>query len=301
MRKFRDLCVSEGWLKYECQKFQVNTPCSSPEMKIIPPWCIALMLVYAVLITSLGHIVKLIKNPGLATTLEERESAYTRINVLEDKDTRWLSFSNQPTYQSLMYRSPDRRDTLAAPYVLALAKRIESASPWQKILIIGLGGGSLPRYLRQKYPKAQITVSEIDPAVVEVAKEYFYFEPQNFELKLEDVRVTLKSAATIKYDIIVLDAYTNAHAPPHLCTVEFFQQTRDHLAPEGILLVNVSKPTPQFKTYLSNTLACVFGDVYFSSVINSYNNIAIASGVSHEVHHPHLSDDFSPIHHLLQP
>ena len=45
----------------------------------------------------------------------------------------------------------------------------------QSVLIIGLGGGTIPRVLRQVLPDTRIDVVEIDPAVVRVANRYFDF------------------------------------------------------------------------------------------------------------------------------
>ena len=48
----------------------------------------------------------------------------------------------------------------------------------QSVLIVGLGGGTIPRALRELLPETQIDVVEIDPAVVRVAQPLFRISPQ---------------------------------------------------------------------------------------------------------------------------
>ena len=110
----------------------------------------------------------------------------------------------------------------------------------KNILIIGLGGGILPRAVRKLCPTSQITISEIDPLVNEIAKKYFYFkEDSKMKVLINDGRVFLKTLPnTVNYDIIFFDAYTAISGlPSHMKTREFFLQLKCHLNPNGGLLI----------------------------------------------------------------
>jgi len=115
-----------------------------------------------------------------------------------------------------------------------------------KVLIIGLGTGSIPRYLRKNYPRMRIDAVEIDPVVVSVAKKYFHVrEDANYTIYTDDGREFLRK--TLKcYNIIFLDAYGPGDGgisrvedlPKQLATIEFFSLVKSRLADNGILVSN---------------------------------------------------------------
>jgi len=111
----------------------------------------------------------------------------------------------------------------------------------RNVLIIGLGGGTLPRALARIVPEAIIDSVEIDPAVVNVAKEYFGFEPGPAQrVFVEDGREYVRRAASEgrKYDIVMLDAFDVDYIPPHLLTVEFFREIKSILTENGLVVGN---------------------------------------------------------------
>lgn len=114
------------------------------------------------------------------------------------------------------------------------------------VLVIGLGAGSIPRYLRKQYPKMRIDAVEIDPVVVNVAKNYFFVtEDENYRVHTDDGRAFLENTKT-RYDIIFLDAYGPGDGtvsrvedlPKQLATVEFFKLAKDRLKSQGVLVSN---------------------------------------------------------------
>jgi spermidine synthase len=95
------------------------------------------------------------------------------------------------------------------------------------VLVVGLGGGTLPQFLRMAYPYARIDVAEIDPAVVRVAEDYFNLrQDERLRVDVGDVRAFVESAAPGSYYIIILDAYGVGTVPRHLTTVEFLRAGR---------------------------------------------------------------------------
>ena len=98
-----------------------------------------------------------------------------------------------------------------------------------KILIIGLGGGTLPSTLSRILPKAKIDTVEIDPAVVRVAQKYFNFRiTPAATVSEEDGRVFVKRAIRkgMKYDLIMLDAFDHDYIPEHLLTQGVSQRSK---------------------------------------------------------------------------
>ena len=131
----------------------------------------------------------------------------------------------------------------------------------ERILIIGLGGGTLPMALRDILPSAVIDTVEIDEAVVRVAKRFFDFaEDDQNRVYVQDARVFGKRAALRdeQYDLIVLDAFDGEYIPEHLMTVEFLSEMRDLLSDDGVLVANTFASSKLYD-YESATYAEAFG------------------------------------------
>jgi spermidine synthase len=134
----------------------------------------------------------------------------------------------------------------------------------QSILIVGLGGGTLPRALRQLLPNARIDVVEIDPAVVRVANRYFDFaETDKTHIIESDGRVYVKRALRTpqRYDLIMLDAFDHEYIPEHLLTQEFLQEVKSLLSPQGVLAANTFSSSRLYE-HESTTYESVFGKFF---------------------------------------
>jgi spermidine synthase len=201
--------------------------------------------------------------PTAAVELHTERSLYRNIFVVEDGDIRCMKFGrNTGGRQTCQSRSdPDRmvfdytRMMMAALYL--------NPSP-QRILVIGLGGGTLPGALQKLLPAANIDVAEIDPAVVRVAGKYFGFAPgPRTSVFEEDGRVFAKRMAKqgIRYDLIMLDAFDHEYIPEHMLTREFLQEIKALLTPDGVLAANTFA-TSKLYDFESATYFSVFGQFY---------------------------------------
>ena len=133
----------------------------------------------------------------------------------------------------------------------------------KRILMIGLGAGSISTYLGRAMPDAQIDVVELDPGVIAAGSKYFGLEENDRVHFIEsDGRVYLNRHNEL-YDVVLLDAFRELGVPFHLLTKEFYTLVKEHLAPGGAVASNVAANT---KLYVSTvvTLRAVFPtvDVY---------------------------------------
>jgi spermidine synthase len=109
----------------------------------------------------------------------------------------------------------------------------------KRILMLGLGGGSISTYLGRFMPEAAITTVEIDPGVITAAKTYFGLrESERMRYRAGDGRVFLNRSSEL-YDLILLDAYRGGYVPFHLLTREFYALVKQRLAPGGAAAFNV--------------------------------------------------------------
>lgn len=158
-------------------------------------------------------------------------------------------------------RAPDRL-LLNYPRMM-LGSLLINPKP-RSLLLIGLGGGTLPRALQQMLPEMQMDVVEIDPAVVTVAGKYFDFKANERARVIEaDGRVFVKRAVREgrRYDVVMLDAFDHEYIPEHLLTKEFLQEVKSLLAPGGVLAANTFSSSRLYE-HESATYAAVFGSFF---------------------------------------
>ncbi|WP_372761803.1 spermidine synthase [Pseudoalteromonas sp.] len=220
---------------------------------------------------AFSHIAK-------ANTIHSERSLYRNILVEQNGDLRCLKFDEKSSQssQSCMYVSDPKR--LVFNYTkLTFASLLLIENP-KKVLIIGLGGGTLSNTISELYPAATITNIEIDPAVISVARNYFAFqESDKVTAKAQDGRIFIKRAALKKqqFDWIILDAFNGDYIPEHLLTKEFFTELKSVLADGGVVAANTFSSSKLYQ-HESATYYAVFGDFINVSLKNRTNRIILA-------------------------
>jgi len=216
-----------------------------------------------------------------ARVLHSEKSLYRNILVQEKSGKRCMVFgrmSRNPTLQTCMYtKKPEQLVFSYTKYLLAGFTQIKQTP--KSILVIGLGGGTLPMHLERLYPGTKIDSVEIDPAVVAVAKRWFnYKESDNQKAHTVDGRVFVKrqKLKNIQYDVIILDAFNGDYIPEHMMTVEYFSELKSLLSPEGLLIANTFSTNKLFD-HESTTYQKVFGDFYYLHSDLSGNRIIYAN------------------------
>ncbi len=191
-----------------------------------------------------------------------QDTVYHRISVSDEAGVRYLRLDNY--WQSGMDSADPRRTVF--PYSdymhLPLALRPDAA----RVLMIGLGGGTVQKRYYEDYLRLRLEVVELDPAVVAVARTYFAV-PDDGRLRITALDGRLFVARTPdRYDIILLDAYLIDTIPFHLATREFFETARARLTPGGVLASNVigalAGPRSRLFRAVYKTFTQVFRTVY---------------------------------------
>ncbi len=170
-----------------------------------------------------------------AKTILQKETFYHRIRVEEDDEARYMYFDR--TLQSAMnLKDPTALRLIYSRYTsLGFTFRPDA----KKMLIIGLGGGSIPKKIQKEFPNIEIDAVEIDPEVIRIAKDHFNVkEGKNLRLHAQDGRLFLTRTQS-QYDIILLDAYFTDAIPFHLTTKQFFELAQKRLTPNGIIVANL--------------------------------------------------------------
>jgi spermidine synthase len=157
------------------------------------------------------------------------------------------------------------------------------------VLMIGLGGGSTQTAFAHYYPDLSLQTVEIDPTVIQVARDFFQFhESPRQRVIASDGRMFLRRS-TARYDLIILDAYVKGRygssIPQHLATKEFFELAQQHLNPtNGILAYNVIGNINGWHANILGsiyrTLKAVFPQVYFFPCRSDQNVVLLATTAS---------------------
>jgi spermidine synthase len=144
----------------------------------------------------------------------------------------------------------------------------------KRVLVLGLGAGSIPLYLQRILPEATIDSVELDPGVIDVSKKYFGLrETRTFRLVESDARVFLNRHAE-PYDLIFVDAFTGSYIPFHLMTTEFYQLVRSRLAPHGVAAFNFIPEEDLFDSNI-RTAKLAFDHLDFFNTDNRKNVVVL--------------------------
>ena len=214
----------------------------------------------------------------LAEAIHEERSKYRDITVTQVGDRRCLLFNVHRGDRNQTCMMVDDRDLLVFDYTrMSFSGLLLKPDP-EDILVIGLGGGSIPMTFADLFPNAKIDVVEIDEAVVRVAEEYFYYsDTDNMTVYVDDGRPFIKRAGIRgqKYDYIVLDAFSGDYIPEHMLTREFLEEVKAIMTEDGVLVANTFS-TSRLYDHESVTYQRAFGEFYNFKLPTSGNRIIIA-------------------------
>ncbi|MGE5298351.1 MAG: spermidine synthase [Acidobacteriaceae bacterium] len=226
-----------------------------------------------ILIAAAIGLVAVIPDPqasaGSRKIIYEGESEYHHIEVAEDKTgNRYLLFNEGLSLESVYERNKVLTGGIYDYFnVLPYALADDSKEP-KKVLVIGLAGATIPRQMNYFFgDKLQIDAVEIDPKVVDIAREYFDLDQVKANVIVADGRNFLEQPGK-KYDLIIVDVFLNEmYIPWTFSTDEFWKLVSSRMNENGIVAMNVHSVSPDslLVTSMTNTLAHVFGKAYKTS------------------------------------
>jgi spermidine synthase len=213
---------------------------------------------------------------GAERLLLVKKSPYNNILVSEDdRGLRILRFEPGGARQSVV--KPGDPEHLELPYTRVIPVAFAFVEKPKNVLVVGLGGGTIPAFVRRHFPQANIDAVDIDPGVVEVARSHFGFrEDAKLRAHVEDGRRFIERSER-RYDIIFLDAFGADSVPYSLATREFLDSVRRTLAPRGAVIGNLwsSDYNPIYDSML-RTYRAVYDEVSIVDVPGGGNKILVA-------------------------
>ncbi|MCB1232314.1 MAG: fused MFS/spermidine synthase [Verrucomicrobiae bacterium] len=222
--------------------------------------------------------------------IHEATSAFAHLRVREKGSVRSLMFVESDGTELMQSRIDlEKPEHLELRYSRAMFVSFLFRPNQQRVLIVGLGGGGMVRFLNAAMPETRVDAVEIDPAVVSAAAEFFGTEngPRT-TIHTADAFEYLGDPAGPKYDVIYMDAFLR---PPveegaaelvekaqRLKTAAFLEQIRARLVkePGGLVAFNLIEREPSTPDDLA-AIRSVFPSVYEFPVAQTGNLVVIAS------------------------
>lgn len=207
----------------------------------------------------------------------EGESVYNYLQVYEDDQRVALSTNVLFGVQSV-YQKEKGPTGMYYDYSMASLYMVNPSDETKDILILGNGTGTFATQCKRYFDDTQITGVEIDDKITKLANTYFDL-PEDVDVVTYDGRAFL-NASKDQYDVIMVDAYQDITIPFQMSSQEFFSLVQKHLAPDGVMVVNLNMRSDRkgnINDYLCDTIASVFDYVYTTDVIGSTNCELFAS------------------------
>ena len=161
------------------------------------------------------------------------------IEVSEERGVRYLHFGSHWIQGAMRVSRPWALE-LEYTRNMMLTLLLRPGARWPRhVLMIGLGAASLPKFLYRHRPRAQLTVIEIDAAVVRAAAQHFKLpdDPKRLAIEIADGHDYVTSTQR-RFDLIVVDGFDAKCNVGLLDTASFYMGCRARLTDEGLFVTN---------------------------------------------------------------
>ena len=145
----------------------------------------------------------------------------------------------------------------------------------REALMIGLGGGSLPKFFHKYLRKTAVRVVELDPRIVAAARTQFALPPDDARLAVQ-IGDGADALSPECCDLLVVDAYQDEAHVAKFVSAEFYDAAFLALAGQGALVINFMDDDPKFDLYLQRLESSFGGAVLALRALYDPNIIAIA-------------------------
>lgn len=176
------------------------------------------------------------------------KSDFSHIRIRRREDYRSMMFvrdTQEEVVESMLDLAHPNR--LVVPYTQFMFLSYAFRPAQERVLIVGLGGGSMVHFLKKFDPELKVDVVEIDPAVVDLARRFFGVTTAgNVKIITADAFKYI-AGETPKYDVIYMDAFLkpseetdSTGKPLNLNTVQFYRDLQSHLTKDGVVVFNLN-------------------------------------------------------------
>jgi spermidine synthase len=206
-------------------------------------------------------------------TLRERlySGSYDKPFVVDNGPRRFLHF-DFGAIQSVMELSNPVRLALAYTRKM-MAFLLFNRTP-KRILLLGLGGGSLAKFCYANLPAASLTAIEVNQDVIALRDEFAVpADDHRFRVINADGAAYLSTQTPLK-DVILADACDRTGIAAELGSVEFYRKARSRLSARGVFVANICGDKDSVAAQLAK-LRDAFDDELLSLQVQTDGNIIV--------------------------
>jgi spermidine synthase len=211
--------------------------------------------------------------------MRKRQSApaHNSVDISEQSGVRFLHFGSDWVQGAMRIARPSALELVYTREMMA-GLLLRDGESWPKTALqIGLGAGSITKFIYQNLPKCRMTVVEINPQVEFIARQYFKLpdDPLRLDVRIEDgADYMLRDGK--HFDYILIDGFdADANCGP-LDTLPFYQACRARLSDDGLLAVNLLGKNKGFRASTDRIAAAFDGRICVLPASESGNVIAFA-------------------------
>ena len=165
-----------------------------------------------------------------------------------------LSFAGNEVQSAMRILEPDALDL---EYTRLMMGFLVFCPRPRRLLMVGLGGGSLAKFCYAYLPEADITTVEINPHVIALRKDFAIPDDNaRFRVILGDAAQFVAQTPE-RFDVVIVDGFDALGVPPELNTLQFYADCRRVLAPAGVVVVNLHSCHPCFSLYVERLQAAM--------------------------------------------
>jgi spermidine synthase len=170
----------------------------------------------------------------------------------------------------------DAPDELVMPYTRTMMGFLLFEPRPEKIVMIGLGGGSIAKYCHSRISTASVSVVEVNPYVVAL-RDLFRIprDDERFRIVCEDGATFVRGVAN-STDVLLVDGFDSNGQAAQLCTQRFYDDCYRSLAPDGLLVVNLVVEDPFLERSVSR-IRRTFGSAVAVDSKDYANRVVFAS------------------------
>jgi spermidine synthase len=196
------------------------------------------------------------------------------VQISEQDGVRYLHLGSETIQSAMRINAPDE---LVLSYTRSMLGFLLFVPEPQRAVNIGLGGGSLAKWIHRNLRGTQQVVLEVDPRVIAVARQYFQLPPDDRWLRV----IHCDAASWIAEhpecaDAVLVDGYDGRSQVAELASPEFYRDAALSLRDAGVLVVNLWGNDRRFDAYLQRIEAVFEGRICCLPAAQRGNVIAIA-------------------------
>lgn len=179
---------------------------------------------------------------GMIELLDDYEESFdssgdSSVFVHEYNGAVTLHFNKSEVQSAMCIHAPDE---LVLSYTRTMMSFLVFNKQPRHVGMIGLGGGSMPKYCYRHLPETTISVAEINPEVIALRDRFLVpDDDQRFRIYCEDGADFVRRQPT-RFDVLLVDGFDDKGQPPQLCSRQFYTDCYRSLTSPGLLVVNVS-------------------------------------------------------------